>query len=297
MFKMNKKDLQALIHLLDDPDNEVSDVVTGNLRKLGTEIIPDLETAWESSPDHYYQEKIENLIHDIQFSNIKHNLIAWKESGASDLMEGACWVARHQYPDLHTTEIKKIVDSIAKEIWLELSNKLTALEKVRIMNHIIFDVHKFSKNNKNIYSPRNSHINLVLESKKGNPVSLATVYILVAQKLKIPVYGVSLPKIFILAYVNEHVPLKRKTSLPDVLFYINPYTRGAVLGKKEIDHYLAQQKLEPQRSYYIPCSNEIIIQRLLLNLALSYEKAGFTKKLKDIQELLKIFDVDLTREY
>lgn len=288
---MNKKDIQALIHLLDDPDIEVSDVVTGNLRKLGTDIIPELETAWERSPDHYYQEKIENIIHDIQFRNIKQNLLTWKESGASDLLEGACWVARQQYPDLQTPEVKQTIDNIAGDIWLELNSKLTALEKVRIINHIIFEVHKFSKNSKNINSPRNSHINLVLESKKGNPVSLAIIYILVAQKLNIPIYGVNLPKIFILAYVDEHLK-KRKTSSPDVLFYINPYTSGTVLGKKEINHYLAQQKLEPQRSYYTPCSNEVIIQRLLLNLSFSYEKSGLTKKLNDLRELLKIFNGD-----
>ncbi len=285
---MDKKNIRALIHLLDDPDTEVSDLVTGNLKELGTEIIPELELAWEKSPDQYSQEKIENIIQDIQFRNIKKNLLSWKYSGASDLLNGVCWITRYQYPDLENQEIEKAIDRISGDIWLELNNKLTALERVRIINHIMFDVHKFSRNSRNIYSPRNSYINQVLESKKGNPVSLAIIYILVAEKLDLPIYGVSLPKIFILAYMDKPAAYIKQTSGKKVMFYINPYNRGAVLGKKEIDHYLLQQKLEPQESFYIPCSNQEIAQRLLQSLILSYQKSGLPEKIKDLQELLNI---------
>ena len=287
---MNIKDIRALIHLLDDPDTEVNDLVTGSLRELGAAIIPELESAWERSPDRQAQEKIENIIHDIQFRNVKQDLISWKKSGSSDLLYGICCLARYQYPDLQYSEMMQAIDNIAGDIWLELNNKLTALEKVRIMNHFIFEVHKFSKNSKNIYSPRNSYINLVLESKKGNPVSLAAIYIMVAGKLNLPVWGVNLPKIFILAYLDNRN--KKTTEIPqdDILFYINPYTNGAVFGKKEIDRYLLQQKIEPEESFYKPCSNQVIIQRLLTNLVLSYEKSGFKNKLEDLRELLEIFN-------
>ena len=289
---MDKKDIRALIHLLDDPDDEVSNVVTGSLRELGTEIIPELESAWERTIDHYYQRKIENIIQDIQFRNVKKNLTDWKESGASDLLEGACWIARYQYPDLETGNVQRAIQIISGDIWLELNNRLTALEKVRIINHFIFDVHRLSKNHKNIYSPRNSFINLVLEGKKGNPLSLGIIYLLVAKNLDIPVFGINLPKIFILAYLDDQISLRKKTSLREVLFYINPYQRGSVLGEREIDHYLSQQKIEPEKSFYTPCSNETIIERLLLNLILSYEKSGYPEKSKDIKELLKIFTKD-----
>jgi hypothetical protein len=296
---MKKKEIQALIHLLDDPDTEVSDVVTGNLKMLGTEVIPDLENAWEKSPDHLFQEKIENIIQDIQFGNVKKNLLRWKESGASDLLEGALWIARYQFPDLETSETEQKIHQLSKDIWLELNNRLTALEKVRIMNHIIFDVHKFSRN-KNIYAPRNSFINQVLENRKGNAVSLAIIYILIARQLNLPIQGVSMPKIFILAFMDEpgplrsvlHSALKKKPSPRNVLFYINPYNRGAVLGKKEIDHYLGMQNLEPEKSWYTPCSNEETVKRLLLNLIISYEKSGFREKVKDLEELMKIFITD-----
>lgn len=289
---MNIKDIRALIHLLEDPDTEINDLVTGSLRELGAAVIPELENAWERSQNQQAQEKIENIIHDIQFINVKNDLIAWKNSGSSDLLHGLCCLARFQYPDLQYSEMMQAIDNIAGDVWLELNNKLTALEKIRIMNHFIFEVHKFSKNSKNIYSPRNSYINLVLESKKGNPVSLASVYLLVAGKLNLPVWGVNLPKIFIVAYLDTPKTTLKDISSSDILFYINPYTNGSVFGKKEIDQYLLQQKLEPKESYYTPCPHHVIIQRLLTNLVFSYEKSGFNNKLEDLRELLKIFNHD-----
>ncbi len=286
---MDKKDIRALIHLLDDPDDEVSNVVTCSLRELGTDIIPELENAWEKTIDHYYQRKIENIIQDIQFMNVKNNLADWKESGASDLLEGACWIARYQYPYLENVDVQRSIQMISDDIWLELNNKLTALEKIRIINHFIYDVHRLSRNHKNIHSPRNSFINLVLEGKKGNPLSLGIIYLLVAKNLDIPVCGINLPKIFLLAYLDDQLSRRNKTSFREVLFYINPYQRGSVLGEREIDHYLAQQKIAPKKSFYTPCSNKTIIERLLLNLVLSYEKSGYREKSEDMKELLKIF--------
>jgi hypothetical protein len=73
-----------------------------------------------------------------------------------------------------------------------------------------------------------------------------------------------------------------------VLFYINPYNRGTVLSKKDIDNFLYQQKLEPRKEYYVPCSNAITIERVIRNLLFSYEKLGYTDKVKEINILLNI---------
>ncbi len=286
---MDKKNIRALIHLLDDPDAEVSHVVSGNLRELGAEIIPELESAWEKTADHEHQEKIENIIRDIQFRSLKQDLEKWNSQGAGDLLEGVCLLARYQYPDLETGEVKEAVNKISDKIWLELNNRLTALEKVRIINHFIFDVFKFSRNRKHLGSPRNTYINLVLESKKGNPITLAILYILVAQNLELPVYGVNLPKIFLTAWVDRAGKKNVPESPPEVLFYINPYQNGTVLGRKEIALYLEQQKIEPRAHYYQPCDNRTIAERLLLSMILAYEKAGFQNKTADLKELLRIF--------
>ena len=204
---------------------------------------------------------------------------------SDNLFRGAYLVARFQYPELKIEGLNNEMEKIRKDIWIELNNNLTALEKVRIFNHIMYDIYGFTGNPDNYYSPENYYINQVLETKKGNPVSLAIIYSTLALKLEIPIYGVNLPKNFILAF-------KDKYALPgedDILFYINPYNKGAVLGKREIDYFLKQQNITPDDMYYKPCSNISIIQRLLVNLVNSYEFKGQQDKVGRLKELLTLF--------
>jgi regulator of sirC expression with transglutaminase-like and TPR domain len=284
------KEIQALIALLDDPDAEIFETVSKSLLEYGTNAIPELEKAWESTLNERIQKRIEVLIQRIQLKSTQHEIEAWLDKGATDLLEGTYHIAKYQYPDLKIESLNEEIDKIKKDVWLELNENLTALEKIKILNHIIFDIHKFARNRTNFYAPQNNYINVVLETKKGNPISLAIVYILVAQRLEIPVYGVNLPRNFILVYMDELKSAETRDEELDehILFYINPYNKGAVLGKTEIIHFIKQQKLKPQRSFYVPCTNVEIIQRLILNLIFSYEKLGYPEKIKNFQELLNV---------
>lgn len=281
---MNSSEIEAIINLLDDPDNEIFTEISRNLLDKGDAVIPELEKAWERTLNEEVQERIETLINDIQFNTVEKNLFNWYISGGSDLLEGAYWVARFQYPALRFEELTLQIDRIRRDIWLELNNNLTALEKVRIINHILFEVYRFSGNNANFYAPQNSYINQVLEMRKGNPISLAIIYSIISQMLDLPILGVNLPKNFILAFQDKYAFDEED----NILFYINPFNKGAVLGRREIDYFLEQQKIEPADTFYKPCSNIDTIKRLLLNLILSYEKLGYAEKLTRVQKLLKI---------
>ena len=288
---MEKTNLNALINLLDDPDEEVFFNVKENLLSLGTHIIPDLEKAWEQSLDENYQERIENIIQKIQYRSTKNELENWNHNFKNDLLKGAYLLAKYQYPDLDFQVLDEQITQIKKDVWLEINDNLTALEKVKILNHILFEVHGFLQNKTNFYSPQNSYINYVLESKKGNPISLAIIYLVVARRLRLPIFGVNLPKNFILAYVDEHGYFNPFTdSNENVLFYINPYNKGAVFGKKDIEHFIKIQKLKPQKSYFAPCSNSVIIFRLIEHLILSYKKLGYPDKIEDLNNLLELLD-------
>jgi regulator of sirC expression with transglutaminase-like and TPR domain len=287
---MDRKEIQAMISLLDDTDKEIITAITGNLLKQGVGIIPELEKAWELTLNEKLQERLENLIQEIQFNGVKDDLNHWIRTGAEYILEGAIYVARFQFPDLNVGKINEQIESIRKDVWIEINSNLTALEKVKILNYIIFDLHKFSRNNTDFYSPQNSYINQVMETRKGNPISLAIVYLSVAWKLGLPIYGVNLPKNFILAYKDEFRHRDAADESEDILFYINPYNKGAVLGRREIDYFITQQQLKTHPSFYIPCSNRDIIIRLINNLLLSFEKLGYAQKITRLKELLRVME-------
>ena len=184
------------------------------------------------------------------------------------------------------TQAFQKMEEIKRDIWLEINENLTALEKVRIINHIFFKIYGFSSNAANFYAPQNNYINHVLETKKGNPITLSILYSSLARMLDIPIYGVNLPKNFIVAYKNEYT--NKEEPQNQILFYINPFNKGAILGKKEIDYFIKQQGLKPSRSYYLPCSNIETIQRLINNLIYAYDRLGYPDKIKELNQLYRI---------
>jgi len=287
---MDKKQLDALISLLDDPDEEVFNHVKIKIISFGKDVIPFLENAWETSLNSKIQNRIENIIHNIQFDKNSKELKEWIQLGGHDLLTGAILVTQYQYPDLDIEKMKAQIDRIKQDVWLELNPNLTALEKVKIINHIFFDVHGFSGNTANFHAPQNSYINTVLEAKKGSPLSLSILYAVIAQSLNIPVFGVNLPEHFILAYVDENgiTPETDTKDKKKVLFYINPFSKGSVFSNKKIDAFLKQLKLDKSPSYYEPCSNVQIVLRLIKNLIVSFEKFSYSHKMEEMQTLLNI---------
>ncbi|HWY37727.1 MAG TPA: transglutaminase-like domain-containing protein, partial [Bacteroidia bacterium] len=266
--RISKKEVNALIHLLDDPDETIFSHIKSKFLSLGPPVIPHLESAWESAYDIILQKRIEQLIHDIQFEILQKQFAIWKDIESDDLLKGLLLVARYQYPDLSEEKIRKQLKQITQDVWLELNEDLTAVEKINALNHILFEVHNFSGSSiTTYYSPQNSFFNCLLETKKGNPVMLSCLYLLVAYELKIPVYGVNLPEHFICAYLDEEknlVNLSDENSARNhILFYINPFRKGIIFHHNDIDEFITQLKLEPNPAFYAPCNNVEIILRVI----------------------------------
>ena len=175
---------------------------------------------------------------------------------------------------------------------MELNDELTALEKVKVINHILFDVHGFRGNKKNYHAAQNNYISTVLESQKGNPLSLSILYIVLAQRLDIPIYGVNLPNHFVMAYVDEYNILKLienkmsgKDNQDKVLFYINAFSQGTIVHRNELTNYLQELELKDEEKYYQPCDNKSMVVRLLNNLIMSYDRLGYPEKVEEIKRL------------
>jgi regulator of sirC expression with transglutaminase-like and TPR domain len=290
---LNEQEISALIHLIDDPDERIYTQIRDKLLSYGEEVIPALENYWENNRyGLVFQNRIEHIIHQIQFDSIRLNLESWSEEGGKDLLKGVMLVNRYQYPDLDEAKIKKKLYQLRQDIWLELNDNLTAFEQVRVLNQILFDVHGFSGNKKNYHAPQNSYLNNVLESAKGNPLSLSIIYILVCEMLDIPVHGVNLPNHFVLCYIDRHGIMKHVGEASDdgVMFYINPFSRGTIFNRKEIEQFLAQLKISEQPEYFQPCDNIAIVKRLITNLIYSYEKLGYGDKVDELKVLYKSVD-------
>ena len=283
---MKVKEIESLIKLLDDPDFEISSHVEEKLLSYGNEIIGYLESAWEQSLDSILQEKIENLLHKIQFQNVKTDLQLWHLGGSFDLLQGMLIINRFQYPDLDELKIINQIEEIKRNVWMQMLYEMSAIEKIKLINHVFYGTYGFSGNTTNHQDPNNSYLSHVLDTKRGNQISLAVIYSIIAQKLDIPVYGVNLPQHFILAYVDSSQDNDFQNG---ILFYINAFNKGFIFGRRDVDSFLKQLNITPDKQFYEPCTNDEIIKRVLRNLISSYDKQSAPHKVSELEELLEIF--------
>lgn len=293
---MNDSELRSLIALLDDDDPEVFQHIEQKLLSLGKQAIPFLEEEWGELKDIYHQQRLENIIHQLQFNDLLQEFLAWKETKEQDLLHGVYLICKYRFPDYDKQLLINAIEKLRLDVWLEMNFEMSPYEKVRIINYILYQIHGFKGNVENYHDPSNSFINQVLESKKGNPILLATIYVLISQRLNIPIYGVNLPQHFVLAYLEEISTSYTAMRFNDIeemlsntgkiLFYINAFNGGTVFSKSNLEQFLQQINITANKDFLVPCSNIDMIKRILRNLASAYQKLNKTQKQQEILKIL-----------
>ena len=279
---MTTNEIKALISLLDDP--EIAPHVQGEIQNLGEAIIPFLEESWEETLDPQQQQRLEDLIHQLQFEGLQQRLRVWREAGAQDLLEGMWLLNSYQYPDADLQALNRAIEQLRFEAWTLLRSEMHPADQVQVLNHVIFRNHKFSANTQHFHSPANSMLHRVIETKRGNPLTLCVIYLLVAQRLDLPVFGVNLPNLFVLTYLPEAPGAEP--------FYINCYNRGVSLSRADIEHYVGQLGITSQESFYEPCTHLDIVRRAMRNLQVGFEKLQEPAKVEEVGLLLSILTTD-----
>jgi len=113
------KEIKALFHLIDDPDEEVFTTISDRIISYGRGIIPNLEYLWENTIQATIQERIEMLIHRLHYRDLTEDFQRWKGSSYQDLLTATLLVSKFQYPDLGTSSVLQEMEKLRRNVWLE----------------------------------------------------------------------------------------------------------------------------------------------------------------------------------
>ncbi len=281
-----EREIQALISMIDDPDPKVFREIYLKIIQMGYDALPFVEEAETSTEDKNLGERIAQIKHGIRYEQLSADLFAWTASPEKDLLSAWLSVSRYSYPDICDNEIRKEIAAIRRDVWLEVNENLTALEQIKVLNHVFYGIHRFQGNLEDYHDPDNSLINRVLKTRKGSPLSMGLLYLLLARSLDIPVRGINLPEHFILAYMGESLDVSQRNFSEGVpLFYINAFSGGDVFSAKEINKFLKKLDFEPLPEFFRPCSDLEILTRMLNSLAAAYDTMGDSDRKSDLETL------------
>ena len=192
-----------------------------------------------------------------------------------DLEKAVFLLAQTQYPEINPTAYRALLDDYAGELreWLALSNPQERL--LTRINEYIFTQLSFTGNMENYYDPENSFLNRVLDRRTGNPISLSLVYLLLAQRLGLPVCGIGLPGHSLCRYLS---------AVEEV--YVDAFNLGKLLTRSECMDHLARCHHEGREEYLKPMSTRRMLARMCGNLEQIYLELKQTDDAARVQRYL-----------
>jgi regulator of sirC expression with transglutaminase-like and TPR domain len=174
-----------------------------------------------------------------------------------ELDHAALEIARLEYPDLNTGHFVSELDRYADAIASRAQDLSDGRCFVRTANAYLFGELGFKGNDDDYYNPDNCHLNRVIESKLGVPISLSVIYLEVARRLAKPVAGIGLPGHFVVLYDDG-----------DFATYIDPFHSGTLLDAEGCCRLAEAESLDPE--LLAPVDKRSIVMRMINNLRQIY---------------------------
>jgi regulator of sirC expression with transglutaminase-like and TPR domain len=217
-----------------------------------------------------------------------------QSDGNFALFEAAISLAQDEYPELDVQTVLGEVDGLLERIRRRLPADAGQLQKLRILNQFFFRDLNFGGNLNNYYDPDNSFIHALLRTRRGIPISLALLWMELAQGLDLSVRGVGFPGHFMV-----------KVTLPMGQAVIDPMN-GQSLSREELS-----ERLEPYRRpsalmedmetplglYLQSAPPRDIIARMLHNLKEIYRTQEDWPRMLAVQERLIVLLPESWSEY
>ena len=177
-----------------------------------------------------------------------------------DVAEAALLIAQEEYPQIDIKHYLHSLDRLADGARGLVRPEMAPHEQIAHLNHYLFVKHGFAGNEEAYYDARNSFLNEVLERRTGIPITLGLVYCEVAQRLDLPIFGISFPGHFLAKYVGE----------PEII--IDPFF-GRIISQAECAERLVEvygRKTRFDRRLLRPARPREILVRMLRNLKQIY---------------------------
>ncbi|MBX9784945.1 MAG: transglutaminase-like domain-containing protein [Chitinophagaceae bacterium] len=285
------KEIYALLQLMDDPDEEVYSSVCNRIISLGSGIIPNLEHLWETTPEEPVQERIEMLIHRLHLQDLQHDLRNWSREKEQDLLTGILLLSRYQYPDLNLNSSLQELEKIRRNVWLELNSFLTPLEQVNVLSNILYNYYKLKGNEVNYLKPDEFLLPRLIESKKGNAISIGLLVLVLSRMLDINLQVINIPRQLILGYFDDWIMNRDENSYPPehIQFYLDGAS-GQIYSHQDVETYFKRISVPPTASYFKPLSNRRLVQLLLEEYAKCFMEENKRYKQDDLLNLSALLD-------
>lgn len=274
---ITENQIRALIRLLSDEDDRIVRTISGRLIDIGPTAVPLLQEAEIEQPE--MADRIASVLEEIRGSKLEDELtsLASLTDETMNLEAGAFLIARYAYPTLEVARYHEQLDTMASEVRARIGHRASGEEAVNALNRYLFIEQGFKGNTKNYYEVENSYINCVMDRRVGIPISLSVVYLLIGQRLALPLIGIGMPGHFLVKYESDRYKI-----------FIDCFNGGALLTEKNCARFLTEAGYGFDDKYLQKSPIRAILSRMIKNLLAIYAKSDETGKAARLTKFIEI---------
>jgi regulator of sirC expression with transglutaminase-like and TPR domain len=274
--ELSESQRKALINLLGDDDPAIYRTVREKIMSIGEEAGEWLRPH-RLSGDPLLRRRAREIVQhfDRQEADTWFLAFCLKHGEEFDLEEGIWLLALTQYPDINVEAYRALLDNFAAEVRDHIDFSETGKEILSTINNYLFDELGFTGDEENYYDPQNSYLNRVIDRRRGNPINLSLLYLLMARRLQLPMTGIGLPGHFICRYQSTASEL-----------YVDAFHHGKFLTKADCIQYLMSGNHSLQDEFLAPVSTRRMLMRICSNLHQIYSQMELSDETMRLQRYL-----------
>ncbi len=228
------RELEYLAALFDDPDEVVSQCVDRRIIQIGPSVIPELQQMRHKEQNLEAKRTLSARIfrYNAEFRIAELHSLAERENATPySIFEGGFLIASMLNPQITRNGFEEAFFECAYEFRNEISEQRTAVENIGLFNHIFFHRLRFTLCDQQVTTEKNAMLYDTLRSRRGNPFVIATLYMMFAEEVGLPLY----PLCFHGGFVPTYVEKGRE------LFYVNIYQNGEIFHENQLRNYMMEQ--------------------------------------------------------
>jgi len=252
----------ALARLLDDPSPAVRRALLAHFSAQPRDAVR-LLSALARDARNPLATVAQGYLDELRLSDPAEDFRTLIRTRSYELETGALFLARVVEPDLTHARINDPLDRWAERCSDLITEPSSAREKCRVINRVLFHEEQLRGNHEAYMDPDNSFLHRVLERRTGIPISLSTVYLLVAQRLGLDLEPVALPGHFVVG-----------CSLDDAPFFIDAFEGGMLRSGDEVIARLRRERVNVSPADLVPATTAEVLCRMCRNLVVHFAHAG-----------------------
>lgn len=274
----------ALIRLLDDDSLVVREALLTELKTLGPDgvaLLKELASDRQRGLDRHARRLLSLLGADDPVGDFRR----FVKSFQYELESGCFLLERTVHPELEWEQVARFLDSVAARCSEFIDEDSTIFEKCKQLNLVIFHEYGFRGDSDNFHDPENNFLSSVIRRKRGIPISLSTIYYLIADRCRFHLDPVGIPGRFLLANFDGNNT-----------FYLDPFDRGRFRSEEEVRQMLLSKNIEDSAEYLLPTPVGEILCRYCRNLVHQYTMRNELQRAHQFASFIQEFENAYERE-